>query len=111
MRVSQLKLGFALLVLAAAPFLFGCTPKVSGMDCAAILEHAKEISQGQPVKIQAVANPHETSRTPPTRARGQCHPQDDSNGTIYIRAYEGGMATPWSPMRARPSADPVALGR
>jgi hypothetical protein len=89
MRVSRLKLGSALLVLAAAPLLSGCTPKVSSLDCAAIAEQAKTISQGQPVKIQAIANAHETSRTPTdARCEGNGTLSDGSNATVYMRAYE-----------------------
>ena len=89
MRVSHLKLGAALLVLAAAPFLAGCTPKVSGMDCAAIADQAKTLSQSQAVKIQSVENAHETSRTPTdARCEGNATMSDGSTGTIYLRAYE-----------------------
>jgi len=89
MRVSHLKLGSAFLALAAAPFLSACTPKVSGMDCAAILDHAKEISQAQPVKITSVANLHETSRNDTdARCEGNATMSDNSTGTIYLRAYE-----------------------
>jgi len=89
MRVSRLKLGSAVLALAAAPLLAGCTPKVSGLDCAAISEQAKTISQGQTLKIQSVANAHETSRTPTdARCEGTATMSDGSTGTIYLRAYE-----------------------
>ena len=89
MRVSHLKLGSALLVLSAVPFLSACAPKVSSLDCAAILDHAKQISQGQPVKIQSVANLHETSRNDTdARCEGNATMSDNSTGTIYLRAYE-----------------------
>ena len=89
MRLSHLKLGSALLVLAAAPLLSGCTPKVSGMDCAAIAEQAKTISQGQTLKISSIANPHETSRSPTeARCEGNGTMSDGSTGTLYLRAYE-----------------------
>ena len=89
MRVSQFKLGSALLVMAAVPFLSACTPKVSGMDCAAIVEEAKKISQGQTVKIQTVENAHETARTPTdARCEGNATMSDGSTGTIFLRAYE-----------------------
>lgn len=89
MRISHLKIGTALLVLAGAPFLSACTPKVSGMDCGAILDQAKRISQGQPVKIQSVENVHETSRNETdARCEGNATMSDNSTGTIYLRAYE-----------------------
>ena len=89
MRLSHLKLGTALLILAAAPFLAGCTPRVSGMDCAAIADQAKTLSQSQTVKIQSVENAHETSRTPTdARCEGNATMSDGSTGTIYLRAYE-----------------------
>ena len=89
MRVSHLKFGSALLVLAGAPLLSACTPKVSSMDCNAILDQAKHISEGQPVKIQSVANVHETSRTgTDARCEGNATMSDNSTGTIYLRAYE-----------------------
>ena len=59
------------------------------MDCAAILDHAKEISQAQPVKITSVANLHETSRNDTdARCEGNATMSDNSTGTIYLRAYE-----------------------
>ena len=89
MRVSRFKLGSALLVLAAMPLISACTPKVSGMDCAAIVEEATKISQGQTVKIQTVANAHETARTPTdARCEGNATMSDGSSGIIYLRAYE-----------------------
>jgi len=89
MRASSLKLGSALIVLAAATLLPACTPKVSGMDCNAILDQAKRISQGQTVKIQSVANVHEISRTETdARCQGDATMSDNSTGTIYLRAYE-----------------------
>jgi len=89
MRVSRLKLGSALLVLAAAPLFSGCTPKPASMDCTAIAEQAKTISQGQPNKIQSVENAHETSRTPTeARCEGNATMSDGSTGTIYLRAYD-----------------------
>jgi hypothetical protein len=90
MRASSFKLGSALLVLAAsAAFLPACTPKVSSMDCGAILDQAKRISQGQPVKIQSVANVHEISRNDTdARCQGDATMSDNSTGTIYLRAYE-----------------------
>ncbi len=89
MRVSHLKMSAAFLALAAAPLLGGCTPKVSGMDCAAIAEQAKTISQNQTLKIQAIANPHETSRTPTeARCEGNATMSDGTTGTLYLRAYE-----------------------
>lgn len=88
MRVS-LKTGSALLVLAAGSLLAGCTPKVSGMDCAAIVDQAKRISQSQTVKIQAIENVHETSRNETdARCEGNATMSDNSTGTIYLRAYE-----------------------
>jgi hypothetical protein len=89
MRLSQLKLGSALLVLAAMPALSACTPKVSGLDCAAIADQAKQLSQGQTVKISSVANVHETSRTDTdARCEGNATLSDGSNQTVYLRAYE-----------------------
>jgi hypothetical protein len=89
MRVLDLKTGSALLALAATPLLSACTPKVSTLDCAAILDHAKEISQGQQVKINAVANLHEVSRNDTdARCEGNATMSDNSTGTIYLRAYE-----------------------
>ena len=89
MRFSQLKIGSALLALAVAPFMSACTPKVSGMDCNAIVDQAKRISEGQPVKISSVANVHETSRTDTdARCEGKATMSDNSTGTIYLRAYE-----------------------
>ena len=89
MHASSLKLGSALLVLAAATLLPACTPKVSSMDCNAILDQAKRISEGQPVKIQSVANVHETSRTDTdARCEGNATMSDNSTGTIYLRAYQ-----------------------
>jgi hypothetical protein len=89
MRVSHLTIGTAFLALAVAPFLSACTPKVSGMDCAAILNEAKRISQSQTVKIQAVENVHETSRNDTdARCEGSATMSDNSTGTIYLRAYE-----------------------
>ena len=89
MRVSHLTIGSAFLALAAAPLLSGCTPKVSGMDCAAIAEQAKTVSQGQTVKIRTVENAHETSRNPTeARCEGNATMSDGSTGAIYLRAYE-----------------------
>ena len=88
--MRALKLGSALLALtAAAVFLPGCAPKVSSMDCNEILNQAKRISEGQPVKIQSVANVHETSRTQTdARCEGNATMSDNATGTIYLRAYE-----------------------
>lgn len=59
------------------------------MDCTAIAEQAKTISQGQPNKIQSVENAHETSRTPTeARCEGNATMSDGSTGTIYLRAYD-----------------------
>lgn len=89
MRRSHLIMGSAFLALAAAPFLGGCAPKVSSMDCAAILDHAKQISQGQPNHIQTVENLHETSRNETdARCEGNATMSDNATGTIYLRAYE-----------------------
>ena len=89
MRASSLKLGSACLVLAGAILLPACTPKVSSMDCNAILDEAKRISQNQPTKIQSVANLHEISRTEnDARCQGDATMSDNSAGTIYLRAYE-----------------------
>jgi hypothetical protein len=89
MRVTQLTFGAAFLALAAAPFLSACTPKVSGMDCTAILNEAKRLSQGQTLKIQSVENVHETSRNDTeARCEGNATMSDNSTGTLYLRAYE-----------------------
>ena len=89
MRASSLKLGSALVVLAAATLLPACTPKVSSMDCSAIADQAKRISQDQPMKIQSVANLHEISRTDTdARCQGDATLSDNSNQTVYLRAYE-----------------------
>jgi hypothetical protein len=59
------------------------------MDCAAIADQAKTISQGQPLKIQSIANAHETSRTATeARCEGNATMADGATGTIYLRAYE-----------------------
>lgn len=89
MRVTHLTITSTFLVLAAVPLLSACSPKVSGMDCAAILGEATRISQNQPVKIQSVEGIHETSRNETdARCEGNATMSDNSTGTIYLRAYE-----------------------
>ena len=89
MRASRLSFGSALLLLVAGPGLSGCAPSIASMDCASIVEHAKTISQGQPLKIQSVANAHEISRTETeARCQGTATMSDGSHGDLYLRAYQ-----------------------
>ena len=88
MRSSRLRAGLSLAILAALPALAGCV-NVANLDCAEIAERAKVISQGQPVKIQTIANVRETSRTDSdARCTGDATLADGGTAPVYLRAYE-----------------------
>ena len=89
MHMIHPRSGLALVVLAALPALAACTPKVSSLDCAEIANRAKAISQEQPIKIQSIANVHETSRTDTdARCTGDATLADGGTLPVYLRAYE-----------------------
>ncbi len=85
MKIISWKTAAAAITVAA---LSGCT-NVSSLDCNEIAEQAKRISEQQPVKIQTLANVHETARAEhEAKCEGNATMSDGSTGTLYLRAYE-----------------------
>jgi hypothetical protein len=92
MQRSAFKAGA--LVLAALPFLCGCTPSVASLSCSEIADQAKDTSQSQQYKITAIANAHETSRNETeARCTGDAAWSDGTNSQVYLRAYKDGDNT------------------
>ena len=88
MQSSTLRAGMTLVLLAAIPALAGCV-RAGAMECSEIAERARVISQGQPVKIQTIANVRETSRTDSdARCTGDATLADGGTAPVYLRAYE-----------------------
>ena len=88
MRTTRLKLAVTLAALAALPALSACT-NVASLDCAEIGEQARTISQSQTVKINAITNARETSRTEgEARCTADATLSDNRSTTLYLRAYE-----------------------
>ena len=88
MQSSTLRAGMTLVLLAALPALAGCV-RAGTMECSEIAERARVISQGQPVKIQTIANVRETSRTDSdARCTGDATLADGGTAPVYLRAYE-----------------------
>ena len=74
--------------------LSGCTRSVASLDCNAIANEAKRISEQQAVKIQNVENVRETARTEnEAKCEGNATMSDGSTGTLYLRAYKEGDNT------------------
>jgi hypothetical protein len=87
MRLFQLR---SLIALAALPALGGCV-NVASLDCDEIANKAKEISQGQPLKIQSIANVRELSRNESdARCVGDATLADGGTAPVYLRAYNEG---------------------
>ncbi len=88
MRFFILKSGTAAILLAAAATLSGCT-NVASLDCSEIAENAKQISQGQEIKIQSFSDARETSRSDgEARCTAQAQLSDGRSTTLHLRAYE-----------------------
>lgn len=80
--------------LAGALLVVACAPSVSSLSCDRIGEEAKQISQGQEIKITNLANIRETSRTE-TEARCQATAtlSNGETGDLYLRAISAGNQT------------------
>jgi hypothetical protein len=90
MRLIPWKSGAAAIAFAA---LSGCT-SVASLDCNEVADEAKRISQNEVVKIQTIADVHETARTEnDARCEGNATMSDGSTGTLYLRAYKEGGNT------------------
>ncbi len=81
-------LGAAVSAVIAAGLVAACAPSVASMNCDRIAEEAKQISQGQALKITNLTNVREVSRTE-TEARCQGSATMSNNATtdMYLRAY------------------------
>ena len=89
MYISQLRIGLAAIAVAAVPMLSACTPSVASMDCNEIATKAKEISQGQPIKIQNITNVRETSRNDAeARCTGDAVLADGTSAPVFLKAYQ-----------------------
>jgi hypothetical protein len=76
------------LMVIAVPALAGCGG-VGHLDCNAIAERARSISQDRPLKIDSIANARETARTETElRCTGDATLADGGTAPVYIRAHE-----------------------
>lgn len=79
--------------LASFGLLCGCV-NVANLDCGEIAEQAQEASQTHEMKIQAIANSRETSRSEnEARCTAEATWSDGANMIVYLRAYEEGDNT------------------
>jgi hypothetical protein len=86
MRALGLRTGSAAIVLAFAPLLAGCE-SVAGLDCAAIAERAKALSNDRPLPIRGFANVRETLRNDnEVRCAGDATFADGGTAPLHFRA-------------------------
>ena len=88
MRNSGRGIRFGLIALAALPALSGCGG-IAHLDCNAIAERARRISQDRPIKFVSIANARETARTETEiRCTGDATLADGGTAPLYMRAHE-----------------------
>jgi hypothetical protein len=85
MRLTRAAAG---LFLAIVP-LAGCGESIAALDCDEIASRAKRLSEEQEMKIKALANVSETSRTEhDVRCRADATWSDNATTPVYVRAYD-----------------------
>ena len=71
--------------------LASCAQNVGALGCEEITGKAKELSERQDMKITALANVTESSRTEhDVRCRADATWSDNATTAVYVRAYDDG---------------------
>ena len=77
-----------LIVLAALPALAGCGG-IARLDCNAIAERARQLSQDRAIRIESIVNARETARSgTEVRCTGDATLADGGTAPLYIRGHE-----------------------
>jgi len=88
MRNSGPGIRLGLIALAALPALSACGG-IAHLDCSAIAERARRLSQDRPIKFTSIANSRETARTETEiRCTGDATLADGGTAPLYMRARE-----------------------